>query len=376
MADTRIVPVILCGGAGARLWPLTAAGPKPLLPLTAEGAPLERLLATLASLPVFAPAMIVTAARHAERVRALLASSGLGGRLLLEPEARDTAAAFAAAAAVLAAEQPQSLLMAFAADQVIGRAGLAEACDTARKLAERGLIAVFAVRPLQPSEAYGYVLGAGPVAAVPQARHLQRFVEKPVRAEAVRLIEAGAGWNSGNFLGTAATVLEEIDRWSPSTLRAVRAALPSSLVPSPQSPPPSPLPSLGPSGDIRLGEDFRAAPAISFDRAVMEKTARAALVAADFEWLDLGAWPQLWAAADKDGADNAVTNGGTGKAPHVVGAHGCYLHSDGSLPLVVAGARDLIVVATDEGVLIADRNRPELLAEALRGRHHGEPDPE
>ncbi|HUZ14200.1 MAG TPA: sugar phosphate nucleotidyltransferase [Caulobacteraceae bacterium] len=333
-----IVPVILAGGEGKRLWPLsTPARPKPFIALTGEASLLGQTLARLNDAAMFASPIIVGAAEH----RFLIAEEARRcgpARIVLEPAGRGTAPAAAAAALIAAAEDPEALLLIAPADHAIpDAAGFRAAVARGAGAASGGRFVLFGVRPEFAATGYGYIIpGAGDGSAV---RPVERFVEKPSEEAARALIASGGLWNSGIFLMAARALIAELQRAAPEVLAAARAAVELAVADA---------------DFLRLAPaSFAAAPSISLDVAVMERTRKAAVVEADFAWSDIGVWSALWRALPHDGAGNAVR----GRAV-LEDARGCLVFADGPT-VAVMGLSDLVVVATPERVLVAPKHRDQ-----------------
>jgi len=347
----RIFPVVLCGGSGARLWPLSrAAAPKPLLPLLGHTTPLQAAVLRTREPGLFAPPIVVANAEHrfqvAEQVRALGVEDA---ELLLEPEPRNTAPAVAAAALVAMARDPDALILVTPADHHIPDTAAFQAAVTRGvAAAEQGRLVLFGIAPTGPATGYGYIRPGGE--PVGQAWAVEAFVEKPDLTTAQHLVATGCLWNSGVFLLPAARLLDELAAFEPAVLAAGRAAIDAARR----------------ERDFTwLGPAFADAPSISLDHAVLERTTHAAVVAAHFAWADLGSWSALRALGDPDGDGNVLTGDVT-----ALGAHGSYIRSEGPL-VAVLGVDNLIVVATPDAVLVAARSADQdvkALVEALKAR--------
>jgi len=348
-----IVPVILSGGTGTRLWPLSREGyPKQFWPLVSERTMLQET-ASRAAGPDFAPPLVVCNEAHrflvAEQLRAAHVE---GARILLEPVGRNSGPAIAAAALLVHAENPEAVLWLMAADAVVADLpALHAALDKAVVAARAGRVVTFGMTPTTPETGYGYIEAGEELPGSPGVQAVRRFVEKPDAMTADRFLAGGRHlWNSGMFVATAATLLTELETHAPALLRAVEAAV------------------SGAKRDldfVRLGEEaFRAAPSISIDYAVMEKTAHAAVVPASIGWSDLGSWASLWEASSHKDADGNVAEGPV----ELVDSRGCYVRSEGILTGVV-GLADTVVVTTDDAVLVMPRSRAQdvkLLVDRLR----------
>lgn len=348
-----IIPVIMCGGAGTRLWPVSReTRPKALLPLVGGVSTFAATLDRIAEPLVFGPPVIVANRDHRYLLAAALAESGVSGRLLLEPEPRDTTAAIAASAQWIAAGNPDAILLFLAADHLIRDVeGFRQTVRAARRAAVADAIVTFGIQPSNPATGYGYIERAEPLPGTDGVYRVAAFVEKPDAATAKRYIAAGYLWNSGNFMMPTSLVLAELATHAPDVLAAAAKAVEDAKIEA--------------DGAVTLAESFRGARKISFDHAVMEKTARAAVIEASFDWSDLGTWGSVWDAADKDDARNVVTGDVT-----LVSASGNYVSSD--RPTIgLVGVDNLIVVASDDVVVVAPRGQSDTvksLVTAIRAR--------
>ncbi|WP_270936626.1 mannose-1-phosphate guanylyltransferase/mannose-6-phosphate isomerase [Falsiroseomonas oryzae] len=341
----QIVPVILSGGTGTRLWPLSReAYPKQFWPLAASRTMLQETAAR-ATGPRFAPPVVVSGEAHRFLVAEQLRELGLDeARIVLEPAARNSAAAIAAAAVLVGEATPDAVLWIMAADAAVSDVpALLGALEAAAAAARLGRIATFGIRPTRPETGYGYIeAGAtlpGTEAGGHAALELARFVEKPDAARAAAMVAGGRHlWNSGMFVATARTLLAELEAHAPEVLAAVRDAVGAAA---------------RDLGFVRLGPSFAQAPSISVDHAVMERTALAAVVPCDPGWSDVGSWDSLWEIAAKDAEGNATVGP---VAMH--GAKGCFVRSEGILTAVV-GLEDVVLVVTDDAVLACRRDRAQ-----------------
>jgi mannose-1-phosphate guanylyltransferase/mannose-6-phosphate isomerase len=354
-AMSKIFPVILSGGSGSRLWPLSRESfPKQLLPLTGPRTLLQETALWVSDPDRFHPVTVVANAEHRFVVAEQLREIGqTRPTLVLEPAARNTAPAVAVAALLALAEDPAALILVMPADHAVpDSTAFLATLDTAVAAAQAGALVLFGVRPDRPATGYGYILAGEPLEGA--ARRVEAFVEKPDLATAEHYLEDGRYvWNSGIFLLPARGVLEELETHAPQVAAAARAALAAAR---------------RDMDFLRLDpEAFAASPSISIDYAVMEKTVRAAVAPASFAWSDVGAWSALWELAGQD-ADGNVLLGDT----LAEDTQGSYLRSEG--PLIAAvGVRDLVVVATPDAVLVADRGKDQAVkqvVERLRASDH------
>ncbi len=337
-----IVPVILSGGTGTRLWPLSREGyPKQFWALLGHETMLQQT-AGRAMGAAFAPPVVVCNEAHRFLVAEQLREAKVAGpRILLEPAGRNSAPAIAAAALLVAEQSPEDVIWVKAADAAIADVpALHAALEKAVVAARAGRIVTFGMRPTAPETGYGYIEPGAELAEAPGVMRLERFIEKPDAAKAADLVADGRHlWNSGMFVATAATLLAELKRFAPEVVRSVGAAMAEAK---------------RDLDFVRLGAAaFGAAPAISIDYAVMEKTTLAAVVPADIGWSDLGSWAALWEAGEKDGQGNVVSG-----PVSLVDAEGCLVRSEGILTGVV-GLKDVVIVTTDDAVLAMPRERAQ-----------------
>jgi mannose-1-phosphate guanylyltransferase/mannose-1-phosphate guanylyltransferase/mannose-6-phosphate isomerase len=340
-AVRRITPVILSGGSGTRLWPLSRkARPKQLLGLTGERTMLQLTADRVADSALFGEPVVVTAAGHAEAIEAQL---GAGVRLILEPAGRNTAPAIALAA--LAAPS-DALLLVMPSDHLIAEpARFVDAVRAGIAAAEEGWLVTFGVRPTRPETGFGYIRRGEPLA--PGVFRAERFLEKPDAATAAAfLADGGYDWNGGIFLFTAGAILDSLAEHAPDILEAVRAAVPGNA-----------------GADRRLApsaEAFARVPAQAIDRAVMERAGRVAVVPFDGGWSDLGSWEALHAASAADEAGNVLSGD-----VEALSASGCLVRSEGTL-VVAIGVADLAIVATPDAVLVVPLSQTQAVADAVR----------
>ena len=353
----RIVPVILSGGSGTRLWPVSRESfPKQLWPLVTSRSLLQDA-ALRGRGGEFAPPVIVCNQEHRFLIAEQMREAGIdGAQIVLEPVGRNSAPAILAAALLVAETEPHAVLWMMAADAAITRGeALEKALGAAVFAALGGHVVTFGMTPHRAETGYGYIEVGPGLEHAPGVHALTRFVEKPDADQAAELVASGTHlWNSGMFVFTAATLIEEMQRYEPEVLSAVRRAVERR------------------SSDldfIRLdAEAFAACADISLDYAVAERTTRAAVVPADLGWSDVGSWRALWELGAKDEAGNVSVGDVI-----LEGATDCYARSDGMLTAVV-GLKDVVVVTTEDAVLAMHRDRSQdvkKIVDRLRksGRH-------
>ncbi|MES2034388.1 MAG: AGE family epimerase/isomerase [Pseudomonadota bacterium] len=327
----RIYPVIMCGGAGSRLWPASRPSrPKQFVSLDGGLSIFQQTVQRVAELDDGGRPIVVAGARYESIIRRQLAELGVEALLLLEPEARDSGPAMAAAAALIHEMDPEGVAAIVASDHHIpDHAAFRQALVTAARAAVDGWVVTLGVQPAGPSTAYGYI---NPGAPEGEVRRVLRFVEKPDAATAVTFVSDGYLWNSGNFVVSARTLLAELARHAPELGVSASAAV---------------LAADRAGGAVRMGEAFLGAPKISIDYAVMEKTDRAAVLPVDFIWSDLGAWDAIHAAGTGDAGGNVVS----GEAL-VLDSSGSFVRNDGPQRVAVVGLRNLAVIVEHDAVLI------------------------
>jgi len=341
--DTSIQPVILSGGAGTRLWPLSRAlYPKQLLPLTGERTMIQETALRLAGVEGVAPPLVVCNHEHRFLIAEQLREAGVApAGIVLEPIGRNTAPAVAVAALHAQARAADAILLVLPADHLVrDPAAFRAALGVAARAAARGSLVTFGIAPRSPETGYGYIQRGAALAGVDGAFQVARFVEKPSREVAGQLVASGEHyWNSGMFAFRADVVLEELAQHAPALLEAARAAL------------------AGAKRDLdftRLdAEAFAAAPSISIDYALMEKTRRAAVIPVEMGWSDVGSWASLWEEAEKDAAGNLLMGD-----VYAQDVERSLVRSDGRL-LAAIGVSDLVIVDTPDATLVASRARAQ-----------------
>ncbi len=348
MTATKLIPVILCGGAGSRLWPASRETyPKQLFAFGGGRSLFQDTVARVSGDGFGAP-IVVTGNDYRFLVAEQLRALGIAGDILLEPMRRDSCAAIAAAAALAAARDPGAVLLVLAADHAIPDiASFKEHAMRGVAAAEAGRIVTFGIKPSFPATGYGYIRPGAAIDNIPGVHGIAAFVEKPDEATAQRYMADGYLWNSGNFLFAATTFLDELARLAPD----IHGPATASVANAKQD-----------LDFLRLdAAAFAQARATSVDYAVMEKTAQAAVVPSDFTWSDIGSWSAVWALAPKDEAGNAAEGDVVFHA-----ASNSYAYSP-SLLTTVVGLDNIVVVATRDAVLVAAKDKSEEV-KALVGR--------
>ena len=332
-----IVPAILCGGSGSRLWPMSRKEfAKQHVPILGGASPFQRALARLTG-DLFADPIVITSAESRFLVADQALDLGLELQIALEPQARDTLAAVTLATCLAARRNPQAIVLVVPSDHLIPDVeAFHAAVAKAAALAQSGRIVVLGVDPTWPSTAFGYIAMGEPIGQ--EGHAVARFVEKPDAVRAAGLISEGCLWNAGIFCFRADIAISEIELHAPEALAAVRAGINEGTVDL---------------GALRVGPAFAGAPKISFDHAVMERTKRAAVVPAKFDWWDIGDWKAVWERSPRDA--QGVAREGKVRTSDVSNS---YLRSDGRL-LCVLGVDGLVVVDTADAVLVAPIDRSQ-----------------
>ncbi|WP_411902369.1 mannose-1-phosphate guanylyltransferase/mannose-6-phosphate isomerase [Methylorubrum thiocyanatum] len=356
-----ILPVILCGGSGTRLWPASRESmPKQFTPLVdPTTSTFQATIRRVADPAVFARPTVIASAESRFIVAEQLAQTGIAADILLEPERRDSAAAVAVAALHGARRGPETVVLVMAADHVIeDAAAFARAAREAALGARLGQIMTLGITPTRPATEYGYIRTGGALPDAPGLFRVERFVEKPDAAGAERLIGEGALWNSGYFLFRADVMLAELKAHAPEVLEAARAALANAVTDL---------------DFVRLEADaFARAPKTSIDYAVMERTARAGVLAVSFAWSDVGTWDAVWGVLERDAQGNALRG-----RVELIGTRNSLVHSEGEGLTTVVGLEDVVVVTTPDAVLVASKaqsGRVKDLVSVLREKAHPEAD--
>ncbi|MBR0694949.1 mannose-1-phosphate guanylyltransferase/mannose-6-phosphate isomerase [Bradyrhizobium lablabi] len=331
--NRRIIPLIMCGGAGTRLWPASReVHPKQFLSLFGARSTFQETLLRVSDATLFERPVVITNEAYRFMVLEQLAEIGREADVLLEPMRRDSGPAIAAGAAFAEARTADAVVLALAADHLVRDTdAFVAACRAGLVAAEAGRIVTFGVKPERPATEYGYISPGAAVAG--EVRAVAEFVEKPDAATAAGYIDAGHLWNSGNFMFRAAVLLDEYRSLDAASVAAVEASVATAA---------------RDLGFVKLdAAAFAAAKAISIDYAVMEKTAHAAVVPVACGWSDIGSWRQVWELSDKDGQGNAAR--GTAVFED---SRNCNVATDRAL-VALEGVDDLVVVATQDAVLVS-----------------------
>ena len=337
----RITPVIMCGGAGTRLWPVSRESmPKQFVPLVGPDSTFHQVLARIDDTELFDRPIVVTNTDFRFVVAEQLRERGVEADIVIEPTRRDSGPAVAVAAVLAAERDPDALALVLAADHVIRKPQeFRAACREAASAAAAGQIVAFGITPTFPATSYGYIRPGAPLNGS-AVRAVEAFVEKPDVAMATRYVADRYLWNSGNFLFRATTMLSEIEHFEPEMAEAAKEAV-AGLVRD--------------LDFLRLAaEPFARAPKKSIDYAVMERTKHAAVVPADLGWSDVGSWSAVWDVLDHDGDGNAVDGPAV-----LVDSHNSLVRSDEAVLTTVVGLDNVVVVSTADAVLVSARDKTE-----------------
>ncbi len=353
MEDPVVVPVILAGGKGVRLWPISReAMPKPYVRTAEfEDTLLQATLRRVTDIGEQSKTLVVCNKDHDFLVSGQAQASARNGvRLLLEPEGRNTAPAICAAALVLAAGGSDEPMLVLPADHVIkNQDAFTQAVTSGVDLARKGHLVTFAIKPAFPATGYGYLKIGEPIDVAARQFKIEAFVEKPDAEVAMQFLASGGyAWNSGMFVFRPSVMLAAFERYQPGILEACREAVGTFAA----------------DADVKIERAaFARAPSISIDYAIMEKASNVATVVAEFDWSDVGDWQAVWSIAAQDSSGNAVY--GNAEA---IASSGSLVHSDGPL-LVGVGLVDMIAVATKDAIIVAPRDKAQdvkLAVEKLR----------
>lgn len=339
--DRLIVPLIMCGGAGTRLWPASReVYPKQFLRLFGKNSTFQDTLLRVSDAALFDRPIVVTNVAYRFLVLEQLAEIGLDADILLEPVRRDSGPAIACGAAFSRVRDDDAVVLALAADHVVSdTSAFVVACQEGLAAVLKGRIVTFGIEPERPATEYGYIMPAE--AIIGNVRAVADFVEKPGNAAALDYIQAGYLWNSGNFMFRAAVLLNEYSKTDAESARAVTNAV---------------IQAKRDLGFVVLDrEAFESTKAISIDYAVMEKTTLAAVVPVACGWSDVGSWRAVWELSTKDEQGNAAQG-----VAVFEGSQNCNVLSDRAL-VALEGVSDLVVIATQDAVLVSSQKDPSAL---------------
>ena len=334
-----IIPLIMCGGAGTRLWPASREGrPKQFLPLFGPHSTFQETIRRVSEPALFGRAIIVTNSQYRFLVAEQLAAIGIEADIMLEPMRRDSGPAIAAGASFAVKRGGDPVIVALAADHVVtDPAAFAKACGLAAEAATADRIVAFGVKPTRPATEYGYIRAGAAIGRDIFA--IEKFVEKPDAKTAERYVRDGYLWNSGNFIFRAGLLLDEYKSFEPDSIEAVSASVQKA------------------GADLGFvildAPSFARATAKSIDYAVMERTKRAAVMPVSYSWSDVGSWQAVWELSERDALGNSGHGSGSGSVVSV-DSRGSYVTSDKQL-VALFGVENLVVVTTDDAVLVAKR---------------------
>ncbi|NDB67052.1 MAG: mannose-1-phosphate guanylyltransferase/mannose-6-phosphate isomerase [Methylocystaceae bacterium] len=337
----KIRPVIMCGGAGTRMWPESRESlPKQFITLFGDHSTFQDTISMLAASPLFETPMVITNQDYAELVRSQVDAVGAKAEIVLEPMRRDSAAAVAAATEIAMSKDPQSVLAVLAADHAIkNRAGMVAICAEAAMIAAQGYIVTLGIEPEFPATGYGYIKTGSAIGDQGEVKKVAAFVEKPNLETAQSYCAQGYLWNSGNFIFRADVMREELMQFEPGIIEPVRQAVVNARAEL---------------GLLHLDtKAFETAVKKSIDFAVMERTARAAVIPANIGWSDIGTWSAVRDLTQRDDKGNAVRGDGV-----ILNAHNAYIRSTGLLTTIV-GVDNVIVVATADAVLVLNASQAD-----------------
>jgi mannose-1-phosphate guanylyltransferase/mannose-6-phosphate isomerase len=352
----KILPVIMCGGSGTRVWPESRESlPKQFISLVGVRSTFQMAVEILSD-DIFETPIVISNHDYRFLVADQLAQINRDARIILEPVRRDSGPAVAVAAELAAQVSPDTVVAVLAADHVVqDKAGFVDLCRQAAEAAAKGYIVTLGIKPTEPATGYGYIRTGKAVVDNGTVLKVEAFVEKPDAATAAKYIEENYLWNSGNFIFRADIMQEELRRFEPEMAEAAAQAVAKS------------------KQDLKFtlldAEAFARAPKKSIDYAVMEHTDKAAVVPADIGWSDVGNWAAVWELSERDDRNNSVRGHGV-----ILNASNVHVRSDEHLTTVV-GVDDVVVVTTQDAVLVLNKaygDQVKQLVDHLKGQNRPE----
>ena len=341
----KVIPLILCGGSGQRLWPLsTSSKPKPFLQFGKSQTLLQQTLLRCRDVQFSDVPIIVGALRHQELIGNSLDESGIEANIILEPIGRNSCAAIIAGCFKAMERSQNAVVMVMAADHDITPKN--EFCSTVERAvpdAQAGHLITFGIQPSEPSSQYGYILPGAQIGSG-RAKQLICFKEKPDRKDAEKLLRKGYLWNSGNFLFCAKSLIEEAHKIVPEMLSCVKFAYENS--------------SRGTNGTVLEKCAYGQCSDISIDYAIMEKTDKAAVISARYRWIDIGNWDAIRKITPQDKNGNGVV--GDKNNGHFVDGKNNLVCSD-TQAVHMIGVDNIIIAATGEAILVTTKKQSDEL---------------
>ncbi len=352
----KILPVIMCGGAGTRVWPESRESlPKQFIPLIGAHSTFQ-MAAEMLSDGAFEAPIVISNHDYRFLVAEQMEKIGREARIVLEPVRRDSGPAVAVAAELALQLGPETIVAVLAADHVVrDQKGFIDLCKKAAEAAALGYIVTLGIKPDEPATGYGYIRPAKAVTADGAALKVEAFIEKPDAATAQNYVASNYLWNSGNFIFRADVMLEELRNFEPEMALAAADAVARAKT------------------DLDFlvldAEAFGRAPKKSIDYAIMERTAKAAVVPAAISWSDVGNWRAVWQLSERDQFGNSIRGRGI-----VMNASNVHVRSEEHLTTVV-GVDDVIVVTTQDAVLVLNKahgDNVKELVDRLKSEKHPE----
>ncbi|WP_033072998.1 mannose-1-phosphate guanylyltransferase/mannose-6-phosphate isomerase [Sphingopyxis sp. MWB1] len=345
---SKIVPVILSGGSGSRLWPVsTPTAPKQFQPLVGVGSMFSQTLARASDRTRFTAPIIVCGGAHVGHVRTDLDAAKItDAQIVIEPAARNTAPAIALASLLVRDQDADAQILVMPADHVMTDvAAFLAAVETVRAVVEKGALATFGISPSYPETGYGYIAAGSPLAQNSMVHHVERFVEKPPRDKAEDMLAKGGHyWNAGIFLMHAEEFLKELNRQQPRIAQSCQMAMDRAQR----------------DGQCIYPETeaFSASPSDSIDYAVMENARNVVVIPVDPGWSDVGGWAALHALDDKDMQGNVCSGDVL-----AVEANNNYFRADKGRRIAAVGVSNLVVVSHGNDILIVPKDRTQEVRE-------------